>query len=39
VLQVNALHEDVPFTRAIRSALHAELEALAAWLQLEIQGL
>ena len=32
VLQVNAIHEDVRFTRAITKAVHAEIEALATWL-------
>jgi uncharacterized protein len=31
---VNALHEDVHFTKAIRSDVEAEIEALAAWLGL-----
>jgi uncharacterized protein YcaQ len=39
VLRVTAVHEDVPFTRAIRSAVQAELEALADWLRLEIRRL
>jgi uncharacterized protein len=34
-LRVHAMHQDVPFTRAITSAVDAELEALAAWLALE----
>jgi hypothetical protein len=34
VLQVNAIHEDVRFTRAITKAVNAEIEALAAWLGL-----
>jgi hypothetical protein len=33
-LQVHAVHEDVPFTRTITAAVHAELEALASWLGL-----
>lgn len=33
-LRVNAIHEDVRFTRTITSAVHAELEALATWLGL-----
>ena len=32
VLQVNAIHEDVRFTRAITKAVDAEIEALAKWL-------
>ena len=35
VLQVNALHEDVKFTRAIEKGMQAELEDLAAWLGLD----
>ncbi len=35
VLQVNALHEDVKFTRAIEKGVQAELEDLAAWLGLD----
>src|SRR5262249_59197965 len=35
VLNVHAIHEDVPFTRAIRRAVDAELEALASWLGLD----
>jgi uncharacterized protein YcaQ len=32
VLRVHAIHEDVRFTRAITKAVHAEIQALAAWL-------
>ena len=35
VLRVNAIHEDVKFTRAIAKGVHAELEDLAAWLGLD----
>ncbi len=35
VLRVNAVHEDVRFTRAMRAAVDAELEDLAAWLGLD----
>ncbi len=38
-LQVNALHEDVPFDRPTARAVRAEVEALAAWLGLEVAGL
>lgn len=38
VLEVHAIHEDVPFTRPIRGAVHSEIEALAAWLGLERAG-
>ena len=34
VLRVNAIHEDVKFTRAITKAVQAELEELAGWLGL-----
>ncbi len=34
VLRVNAIHEDVEFTRAISRGVQAELEDLAAWLGL-----
>jgi uncharacterized protein len=33
-LRVNAIHQDVRFTRAITNAVQAELEALASWLGL-----
>ncbi len=33
VLRVNALHEDVPFSAAISTAVHAEIRALADWLE------
>jgi len=35
-LTVNALHEDVCFTNAMRSDVESEIEALAAWLALRI---
>ncbi len=35
VLRVNAIHEDVKFTRATTKAIRAELDDLAAWLGLE----
>ena len=34
VLRVNAIHEDVRFTGAMRKAVNAELNALASWLGL-----
>jgi uncharacterized protein YcaQ len=34
VLRVNAIHEDVKFTRATRAAAEGELESLASWLDL-----
>jgi uncharacterized protein len=35
VLHVNAIHEDVKFTRAISTGVQAQIEDLAAWLGLE----
>ena len=35
MLRVNAVHEDVPFTRGMTTAVRAELGDLAAWLGLE----
>jgi hypothetical protein len=35
VLRVNAIHEDVRFTRTMTKAVHAELEDLASWLGLD----
>ncbi len=35
LLQVNAVHKDVPFTRAMTAAVKAELRALATWLALD----
>ena len=35
VLRVNAIHEDVKFTRAIANGVQAELEDLAAWLDVD----
>jgi uncharacterized protein YcaQ len=37
-LLVHAIHEDVPFTRAMTDAVHHELEELASWLQLTAKG-
>jgi len=37
VLRVNAIHEDVKFTRAMRDSVQAELEDLAAWLGLDLE--
>jgi uncharacterized protein len=36
VLRVNAIHEDVPFTRPVAKAVQAELEDLSRWLGLEL---
>jgi uncharacterized protein YcaQ len=35
VLRVNAIHEDVKFTRAVAKAVQAELNDLAQWLELD----
>jgi uncharacterized protein YcaQ len=35
VLRVNAIHEDVRFTRAITKGVQDELDDLASWLGLE----
>ena len=35
VLRVHAIHEDVPFTRAIAKGVQAELDDLAVWLRLD----
>jgi uncharacterized protein len=36
MLRVNAVHEDVKFTRAITKAVQAELKQLAEWLELRL---
>jgi uncharacterized protein YcaQ len=36
VLRVNAIHEDVKFTRATTKAVQAELQDLADWLEVEL---
>jgi uncharacterized protein YcaQ len=38
-LVVNAVHEDVPFTRDVRAAVRDEIADLAAWLGLDVAGL
>ncbi len=39
ILRVNAIHEDVAFSRPARAAVRAELENLAAWLGMaEVEG-
>ena len=35
VLRVNAVHQDVPFTREMSAAVDTEIAGLAAWLGLE----
>jgi uncharacterized protein YcaQ len=37
-LVVNAIHEDVRFTKAITAGVHRELRDLAEWLDLELSG-
>jgi uncharacterized protein len=36
VLRVNAIHEDVKFTRTMTKGVQAELEDLASWLGLNV---
>ncbi len=35
VFRVNAVHEDVPFTKAMSAAVDREIADLATWLELE----
>ncbi len=35
-LHLYAIHEDVPFTRAMTNDVHDEVEALASWLELTV---
>jgi hypothetical protein len=37
VLRVNAIHEDVKFTRAMTAAVRKEIDGLAAWLGLAVE--
>jgi len=37
VLRVDAVHEDVPFTRTMAAAVHREVRGLARWLGLELE--
>ena len=37
VLRVNAIHQDVPFSRATAAAVHHEIRALADWLGLDLR--
>ena len=39
VLEVHAIHEDVPFTLGIEAEVHAEIAELAEWLGLDVSGL
>jgi uncharacterized protein YcaQ len=36
VLRVNAMHEDVTFTKTMTAAVHREIKDLARWLELEV---
>ena len=36
VFRVDAIHEDVPFSKSLTAAVHRELRDLAHWLQLEL---
>ena len=36
VLRVNAIHEDVPFSRTSAAALHSQIRELADWLDLDL---
>jgi uncharacterized protein YcaQ len=38
VLRVNAIHEDVTFTKAIAKAVRKEIDDLASWLELEVEA-
>ena len=37
VLRVDAIHEDEPFPASTTAAVHAELEDLAGWLDLDLE--
>jgi uncharacterized protein YcaQ len=37
VLRINAIHEDVTFSRAITAGVRSEIDDLAAWLGLEVE--
>ena len=36
VLRVNAIHQDVPFTKTMTAAVRREIKDLARWLQLDL---
>lgn len=38
VLRVNALHQDVPFTKAMTAGIRGEIKDLAKWLDLTVSG-
>jgi uncharacterized protein YcaQ len=37
VLRVNAIHQDMPFTKAVNTAIHQEIDSLATFLNLKLQ--
>jgi uncharacterized protein YcaQ len=37
VLRVNTIHQDMPFTKAMNTAVHQEIESLATFLNLKLQ--
>jgi uncharacterized protein YcaQ len=37
-LRVGAIHEDIPFTKAVSNAVHDEIDALGSWLGLTVTG-
>jgi uncharacterized protein YcaQ len=37
ILRVNAIHQDTPFTKAMNTAIHPEIESLATFLNLKLQ--
>jgi uncharacterized protein YcaQ len=39
VLRVNAIHEDVQFDRRTKEGVHGEIDSLATWLGLDVEGL
>ncbi len=36
MLRVNAIHQDVQFTKPMTAAVHREIKDLAQWLELEL---
>jgi uncharacterized protein len=39
VLRVDAIHQDMTFTKAMTAAVHREIKDLARWLELDLNGL
>jgi uncharacterized protein YcaQ len=39
VLRVNAIHEDIRFDRRTKEGVHGEIDSLATWLGLEVEGI